>query len=82
VEIGPTVESRFLGIFSLARGKREMNPTFTLIFSSILIGLYILGIVLYTSNRAPWRKIIVNEFLVFGILGFLGLWIVIHFSLR
>jgi hypothetical protein len=59
-----------------------MNPTFTLIFSSLLIGLYILGIVLYTSNRATWRKIIVNEFLVFGILGFLGLWVVIHFSLR
>jgi hypothetical protein len=48
----------------------------------VLICLYILGIVLYSSNRAPWRKIIVNEFLVFGILGFLGLWIVIHFSLR
>jgi hypothetical protein len=59
-----------------------MNPTFTLIFSSLLICLYILGIVLYTSNRASWRKIIVNEFLVFGILGFLGLWVVIHFSLR
>lgn len=59
-----------------------MNPTFTLIFSSLLICLYILGIVLYTSNRASWRKIIVNEFLVFGILGVLGLWVVIHFSLR
>jgi hypothetical protein len=62
--------------------KPGMNPTFTLIFSFVLICLYILGIVLYSSNRAPWRKIIVNEFLVFGILGFLGLWIVIHFSLR
>lgn len=78
----PDGRQPLLGISSLAHGKREMNPTFTLIFSSLLIGLYILGIVLYTSNRAPWRKIIVNEFLVFGILGFLGLWIVIHFSLR
>lgn len=59
-----------------------MIPTFTLIFSFFLICLYLLGIVLYTSNKTPWQRIIANEFIVFGILGILGLLIVIHFSLR